>query len=148
MGRSLLFACNKFLYFIDKHAAGRRPPSIPRFQAIIAQDLRASEGDVAVEAEKIALLILPTVSQGQVPFPPRRIGGGFKLSTNNEDARLDALRINEYVTQQSRTMNFAYQQRKGPADLNQEIKMIEKKIRQCQKKIEDEKRRKEDSMKA
>lgn len=59
---------------------------------------------------------------------------------------MDALRINEYVTQQSRTMNLVYQQRKGPADLNQEIKMIEKKIRQCQKRIDEEKRRKEDSM--
>ena len=38
---------------------------------------------------------------------------------------MDALRINEYVTQQSRTMNLVYQQRKGPADLNQEIKMEE-----------------------
>ena len=58
------------------------------------------------------------------------------MSTNNDDARVDALRINEYVTQQSRTMNFVYQQRKGPADLNQEIKMIERKIRQCQKRID------------
>lgn len=58
------------------------------------------------------------------------------------------MRINEYVTQQSRTMNFVCQQRKGPADLNQEIKMIEKKIRQCQKRLDEEKRRKENSMPA
>ncbi len=39
-------------------------------------------------------------------------------------------------------MNYVNAQKKSSTDLNQEIKMIEKKIRACQKKIDDEKKRK------
>jgi predicted RNA-binding protein with PIN domain len=39
-------------------------------------------------------------------------------------------------------MNYVYQQKKSSNDLNQEIRMIEKKIRQCQRKLDEEKKRK------
>jgi predicted RNA-binding protein with PIN domain len=39
-------------------------------------------------------------------------------------------------------MNYAYLQKNSSVNLNQEIRMIEKKIRQCQRKMEEEKRRK------
>jgi predicted RNA-binding protein with PIN domain len=45
------------------------------------------------------------------------------------------------VTQQNKTLNYAYH-KKSSTDLNQEIKLIEKKIKQCQRKIEDEKKKK------
>jgi hypothetical protein len=39
-------------------------------------------------------------------------------------------------------INYIYNQKKSPAEASEEIRLIEKKIRQCQKKIEVEKKRK------
>lgn len=72
---------------------------------------------------------------------PCRIGGGFKLSNPaDEPPKYDSAKIPEHYINQSKTLN--YMQKKSSSDLGQEIRMIDKKIRQCQRKIEEDKKRK------
>jgi hypothetical protein len=67
------------------------------------------------------------------------VGSGFRLAGNQEE-RSEAHRLGEYVAHQSKTMSYVFAQKGSGADLGQEIKAIEKKIRQCQQKLEKEKR--------
>ena len=60
---------------------------------------------------------------------------------SEEASRAEAMRLNEYVAQQTKTMSYVFQ-KKSAVDLNQEIRLIERKIRNCQKKLEEDKRRK------
>ncbi len=52
------------------------------------------------------------------------------------------MRLNDYVAQQSRTIGYVMANKGSSADLAQEIKAIERKIRQCQQKLERDKKRK------
>jgi predicted RNA-binding protein with PIN domain len=52
------------------------------------------------------------------------------------------MRLGDYVAQQSRTMGYVMAQKGSAADLAQEIRAIERKIRQCQQKLDRDKKRK------
>lgn len=54
----------------------------------------------------------------------------------NDELKNDSGRVYEYTHQSTKIPSHAIRQKINSSELNQEIKLIEKKIRQCQKRID------------